>query len=617
MSTPAFPRLEHGFSHLDVELAKLLVRLTRATTPEADSASAGLAWWAATCALVSRAHAAGHTCLGLEAEDRDQLAQSLMPEDPKDGPALARFISEWAKIDPPAAMPQAVEDASMLHRHRERVYLKRLWHAESRVVEELAARLSAPPDSVDEQATALLDLWFGAEGVGANQDQRQACLRAVSSRLTVITGGPGTGKTHTAARALALALALNPRSAPPLRILLAAPTGKAAARLRQSLEQAGASLLLPNDGQGGPSGTWAQAWLGIAQPRTVHALLAEGRRARRGQAAPEPGLGADMLLIDEASMLDLQMLDELLELLPAQARLVLVGDRDQLSSVEAGAVLADICAALADRPSLVSLQQSRRFNESIAGQAQAVRQGHAPALQQLAQQASPDRDALIDLAVGVHGYGPLYGQLQEIAACRPSDAQLLDLLQALDRFRILAAVRKGPWGVEELNDLVEAALREEGLLEPGEPWPHGRVIMVTQNDDTTGLRNGDVGLIIKSLGQETPTFITAAGLGVRQVAVPRLPPWEKGYAITVHKSQGSEFKHVALAFPPADSPVLTRELIYTGLTRARSQAWLFAPQPGLIATAGLRPTRRTSGLAARLRSALDQGIRADAAVQRR
>ena len=495
--------------------------------------------------------------------------------------------------------------------------------------------------------------------------QQLACAMALRGRLSVITGGPGTGKTYTAARLLALLFAVDARPER-LRVALAAPTGKAAARLKQAIDAAltglhqrlGGALDLPALTQR----------MGAA--RTLHSLLGARPDTRQFRHHAGNPLDVDVLIVDEASMVHLEMMAALLAALPPTARLVLLGDKDQLASVEAGAVLGDLCRdaeagrysahtaryALAatgqalpaaflepeggstTAPALaqhtVMLRTSRRFGGPIGQLARAVNAGDDYTARQLL--ASDTRGALhsqegttpaavLQLAVHGRAHAPrstadappaCFGSCLQLLAQRPGGADpvqhadwVLRVLAAFDRFRLLCAVRDGEWGAAGLNRAVQGALESAGLLQVRGEWYAGRPVMVTRNDPALGVFNGDVGLALPApfaaaAGSAAVSSGTAPGLRVyfadgaqlRSVGVGRLAHVETAFAMTVHKSQGSEFEHTVLVLPPRAGAVLTRELLYTGITRARQAFTLVAAQPGLLAAAVQQRTQRASGL---------------------
>lgn len=519
------------------------------------------------------------------------------------------------------------------------LYLRRYWHFEQAVAQQLRAR-AAEPIAVD---TALarhwLDRLFDPAPAGTCDWQKLACAIALRSRLAIVTGGPGTGKTYTAARLLAALLAVD--STPErLRVALAAPTGKAAARLRQSLETALAGL----QARVGDTLDLAGFATRIGPARTLHALLGARpgtRRLRHHAAAP---LDVDVLIVDEASMVHLEMMASLLAALPAHARLVLLGDKDQLASVEAGAVLGDLCqgaeqghygagtvryaqaAAGVDIPlalralavpvpllagNTVMLRESHRFSGPIGALALAVHAGDgARAAALLRHDASGalhslegvDPQAAVTLALA-EGPAPSYRDYllrlgrQPVADDAPGHAAwAASVLAAFERFRLLCAVREGPWGAEGMARAIERAAREARLLGGTGQWYAGRPVLVTRNDAEAGVFNGDVGLALPAAGGAGLRVFFADGPSLRSVSVARLAHVETAFAMTVHKAQGSEFEHTALVLPPHAGALLSRELVYTGITRARQVFTLVAPRAGLLAQAVQLRTQRASGL---------------------
>ena len=552
------------------------------------------------------------------------------------------------------------------------LYLRRYRVYEERVGQNLLQRAQNAVPVDEALARVWLDRFFGQalEGGGATAAlpdsnkaaeaqtdwQKLACAVALRSHLSVITGGPGTGKTYTAARLLALLLALH-EGPHPLRVALAAPTGKAAARLKQSIDGSlkalkGQSLNVSETADAtGTAQSDAPLDLDtliqrIGPARTLHALLGarpDTRMFRHHAANP---LDVDVLIVDEASMVHLEMMDALLQALPPTARLVLLGDKDQLASVEAGAVLGDVCrdaaqgaylpetwrfAQVAAGQSLaprfqakaglsvsalaqqtVMLRQSRRFEGPIGQLALAVNTGDADAawaclrggntLAWPLQALQPDSPQTVcALALGSTGQSSYTDYLRLLA---PSPAGLdapshghwvRSVLLAFDRFRILCAVHQGDWGTQALNLAVQKALADAGWLKPLGEWFAGRPVMVTRNDAQLGVFNGDVGVVLPNhQGVLKVWFLD--GEQLRSVSVSRLAYAETAFVMTVHKSQGSEFAHTAMVLPAGAADLLTRELVYTGITRAREQFTLIEGQAGLLNAAMARPSVRASGL---------------------
>jgi exodeoxyribonuclease V alpha subunit len=535
------------------------------------------------------------------------------------------------------------------------LYLRRYWLQEQQVAQALVQR-TAVHTLVDEAAARhwldrLFDPVPGTPSPTPEHDmdwQKMACAVALRAKLTVITGGPGTGKTYTAARLLALLYAMAPQ-AQPLRVALAAPTGKAAARLRQSID----SALQELTGRAGVDLAAFAQRMGAA--RTLHSLL--GARAHTRQFRFHAGnpLDVDVVIVDEASMVHLEMMAALLAALPGGATLILLGDKDQLASVEAGAVLGDLCRGVgqaqydantaryaqaltgctlhpqwlappnapagllsAQAQQTVMLRHSRRFGGQIGQLALAINAGDAAlATQILAHDpsgaamasAAHQVQAVVQVAVqGRPGAPACYADYLRLVQAGPAssgDAQAAHttwataVLKAFDRFRLVCAVHDGEWGTRNLNLAVQQALADGGWIKPRSEWFVGRPAMVTRNDAELGVFNGDVGITLPALDPSAALRVYFLdGDSLRSVASSRLPQVETAFAMTVHKCQGSEFLHTALVLPGADARVLTRELVYTGITRARECFTLLQAQPGALQVAIGRPTQRASGLAA-------------------
>jgi exodeoxyribonuclease V alpha subunit len=637
---------------LDVAFA----RFVHETDPDAP-ASLLLA-----AALVAQLEGSGHSGLPLAelAADPDALLgwppegtealRQVLAEAPVPGLEAAARLA-WPsrpvlQIDPPDE-----SGASPLVLCRGLLYLRRYWHCESRVAAQIHARtvertdgMATAPGVDFAAARELLDRLFGPANPSDDTDwQKVACALALRGRLTIVTGGPGTGKTHTAARLLVLLQALHtgPQA---LRVALAAPTGKAAARLRQSIQKA-LQGLRDQVGASVAIGAWADH---LDSARTLHSLLGTQPGTRRFRHDAANPLEVDVLFVDEASMVHLEMMAQLLEALPAGARVILLGDKDQLASVEAGAVLGDLCqgaedggdeggyrpetaewirqitgravppSALGSGPALaqqtVVLRKSHRFDGPIGQLALAINRGDASAAIEMlrsqphgpvAMMVASTAAAILPVAVqGRPGAPGGYRAYLDLLPQRPADTDAdafetwaKAVLRRFDSFRVLCAVRDGPWGVAGLNTAIERALSDAGLVSRRGEWYEGRPVIVTRNDSALGVFNGDVGVVLRA-----PTADAALrcyfldGDALRSVSVGRLADVETAFAMTVHKSQGSEFGHVLLALPDEDVPVLTRELLYTGITRSSTACTVVTKHANQLVTAAGRLTRRVSGL---------------------
>jgi exodeoxyribonuclease V alpha subunit len=464
------------------------------------------------------------------------------------------------------------------------LYLDRYWREERRVAGDLLAFGPAPVDAAALSA-GLSRLFAG----GDDDSQRAAASAAVCRRFAVVAGGPGTGKTTTVARILAL-LWEQSGGTPPL-VALAAPTGKAAQRLEEAVHEAAAL----------PAFADARAFMLGLSASTLHKLLGarpgtNRRRHHRGNRLPH-----EVVIVDETSMVSLSMMARLVEAVRPEARLILVGDPNQLSSIEAGAVLSDIVAA--GGPGVVELDHVFRFGEGIGALASAIRRGEVgEALDVLAAAppgvtwiavdiAEPDAmdalDAVRDDA--------LTAARAVVQAARSGDAS--GALAALASFRVLCAHRHGPYGVAVWMARIESWL--EGELDRGR-WYPGRPLLVTENDYSLHLRNGDTGVVV-STGPGTVTAAFERRGEVVTLAPTRLSAVDTVYAMTVHKSQGSQFQTAVVLLPSAASQILTRELLYTAVTRAQKQLVLVGTE-ATIRAAIENPIARASGLADRLRA---------------
>lgn len=477
----------------------------------------------------------------------------------------------------------------------ERLYLERYWVEETAVAETLRARrLGEVPDVELDRLRSALSETFGDD---ADPWQRLAAAVSVLSPVAVVAGGPGTGKTTTIARIIA---AVQRSSARPLRIALAAPTGKAAARMDEAIAQALTSLPTQLAGAALKATTLHRllGWRPESRTRFVH---------DRNQPLPH-----DVVIVDEASMVSVTMMARLLDALRPKARLILVGDPDQLAPVEAGAVLADIdearqpagpqlAAGLAalDLPAsgpVVRLRTNFRFTGAIGELAQAVLAG--------------DEDAAVEIVTGGTGEvrlvadpaaTDLHAQITTAGLAMLTAAQTGDVASALagmDEHRLLCAHRSGPFGVAWWSRQAEAWLAEaDPRLRLSAEWYPGRPLLITANSPELGLYNGDTGVVVAADGALRACFKRADE--VFSVSPYLLSEVQTVHAMTVHKAQGSQFRRVTLILPTPDSPLLTRELLYTAVTRASEQVTLIGSEEALRTAVGRRALR-ASGLRDRL-----------------
>ncbi len=713
----------HTSSEVTAQLAQLSRWVARGWLRELDRALAAFLAQQApdahpllilAAALASHQLGRGHVCLDLatvlensrfalalppDREAADALPQA--PGDSLDARLAGLTLATWqAALAHPLLVGTGIGNTPLVLVGA-RLYTRRYWQYEQSVRASLEQRLALTPAlqaTLPEAAMrAVLAQLFPSSSQAAVDWQKLACALAARSGFAVITGGPGTGKTTTVVRLLALlqslALAESGRA---LRIRLAAPTGKAAARLNASI--AGAVRRLPLQALADVVGSGLSAErLQAAVPTevtTLHRLLGTSPGSRSFRHHAQNLLPVDLLVVDEASMVDLEMMAAVLAALPPHARLILLGDKDQLASVEAGAVLGELCrharegrytpatcawlahvAGDSVPPDLQSadgtaldqavamLRHSHRFsaNSGIGRLAEAVNTGDVRGplgVRKVLAQGYPDlarlglEDAILPISqqhtlralvvdgtmqstkstqgridfeeevalpVGYRHYLQVmkHDQPPPHANREAFDAWARTVLEAHAQFQVLAALRNGPWGVEGLNQRIAAMLQSAGLISHADGWYLGRPVLVTRNDYDLGLMNGDVGVTLALpqhlavrhtasadlSGNELPVlrvaFAANDGSGDIQWVLPsRLQAAETVYAMTVHKSQGSEFTHAALVLPTAMSPVLTRELVYTGITRAKHWFSLAnAGQSGAVLEAATqRRVLRASGL---------------------
>lgn len=469
------------------------------------------------------------------------------------------------------------------------VYLDRYWLEEEQVCDDLLA-LSVPRARGDVPA---LERLFPP----GYDEQRAAAEIAVSQAVTVLTGGPGTGKTTTVARLLALlAGQAELGGLPRPRIALAAPTGKAAARLAeavaaevQRLDAADRARLV------GLPATTLHRLLG-SRPDT--SVRFKHNRANR--------LPHDVIVVDETSMVSLTMMARLLEAVRPDTRLILVGDPDQLASVEAGAVLADLVDGLSVRDDVrvAALRTPHRFGESIGALAEAIRIGDADRVMGLLR-AGGDHVEWLD----ADGSTDRLRAVLVPHALRVREAAVLGAtgvaLATLDEHRLLCAHRHGPYGVSHWNRQVQRWLSEETGQPPSSAWYAGRPVLVTANDYGLKVYNGDTGVVV--VGSDGLRAVIAGATGTLNFATSRLTDVETMHAMTIHKSQGSQADEVTVLMPPEDSRLLTRELFYTAVTRAKGKVRVAGCEASVRAAIERRAVRAT-GLAQRLRSSGGRGV---------
>ena len=571
------------------------------------------------------------------------------------------------------------------------LYLKRYWDYERTVGEMIESRLQIVDMDNEPNDKEKTRHWLGrlfkrneADPEPRAEDdidwQKLACAIALRGNLSIITGGPGTGKTYTAARLLTLLIAMNSKSEP-LRIALAAPTGKAAARLSQSIEKSLAAF--------DKSDPKLKDDLGlddhikhIGKARTLHSLLGATLETRQFRFSAKNQLKLDVLIVDEASMVNLEMMAALLQALPSQAKLIFLGDKDQLSSVEAGAVMGDLCKDAEEghynedtngyaqhiagesiptefisissnilNQQTIMLRKNKRSEDKgpIAQLAAAVNAGNKDVnLEELTssgvfvfksiksteyifklavegrkvvpdssndntkestKQTQDSQEKLVESnpkpIAFINSYADYLNIMRDGLAKHTQEQKQHEIwvkaiLQAFDHFRILCSVHEGEWGTKSINLNVQKELEKNNLIDATGEWYAGRPIMVTRNDRAIKVLNGDVGVVLPSFSPQSDKPTLRAyfldGDMLRSVSVGRLANVETAFAKTVHKSQGSEFAHTALVLSPGADDILTRELVYTGITRAKQMLTVIEGKEGLLVSAIARKTKRASGL---------------------
>ena len=566
-------------------------------------------------AILSRDAGEGHVCLPISRLVDDELLKA------KAGGLSERILEltgapdGWLPLLNDSEAVSCGERPAPMILCGDRLYLNRMWRNELTV-----ARFFNEANQVLEVDEARLAATLDALFPPAEETdwQKVAAAVALTRRISVISGGPGTGKTTTVAKLLAALI--QTFSSPRCRIRLAAPTGKAAARLTESLGAALRRLPLADE----------QKALVPTEASTLHRLLGAQPGSQRMRYHSGNPLHLDVLVVDEASMIDLPMMSRLIDALPEHGRVIFLGDRDQLASVEAGAVLGDICAwvnagytperatqlarltgqpvpagegnmAGSLRDSLCLLQKSYRFgrHSGIGQLAWAVNSGDRSAVRATLRQSFDDI-ALYPLSATEEYEAMLnqaqagYGRFLQLLRAR---AEPEEMIAAFGEFQLLCALREGPYGVSGVNEQLEQMLnRKRAITLPRHSrWYEGRPVMISRNDSALGLFNGDIGIALER-GDGLRVWFPMPDGSIKSVQPSRLPEHDTAWAMTVHKSQGSEFDHAALILPSRSVPLVTRELVYTAITRAKRQLSIYADEQ-VLTQAVVARTERRSGLA--------------------
>jgi len=602
-------------SALDFHFARFIQGLAGDDAPDVALAAA----------LVSRWRGEGHICLDLSIP-----AGKILLPGADDSVLRCPDLDRWRQTlseSPVAGQPGEWKPLILAGT---RLYLYRYWEYENKLATILKQRMQAELPAFDEdRLRESLDRLFpppvsdgetdGRQGVDILTDwQKVAAFTTFAKSFSVISGGPGTGKTFTVAKILALLSEQN--GGKPLRIALTAPTGKAAARMQEAIQEAKTAL---------PCTEAVKAALPAAAS-TIHRLLGSVPHAPHPRYHEDNPLPVDVVVVDEGSMIDLALLSRLVQAIPDSARLILLGDKDQLASVEAGAVFGDICHT-GRRPAYspafaetcrrmtgesipaqgpgravplaadchVELLRNYRFHaeSGIAAASRAVNDGDGPEALSILKTASAGDARWQPLPTPEKLYKFLENALTEAFAGYLATTDPQDVFGRFNPLRILCVLREGPYGVSHVNDLVEEILHRRKIIRRDTPWYFGRPVLITRNDYTARLYNGDIGIVLPDPeGQNEPRVFFPTPEGTfRKILPSRLGSYETVFAMTVHKSQGSEFERVLCLLPDRDAPLLTRELIYTALTRARKDVTIWGRED-IFLKAVSRQIERSSGL---------------------
>ncbi len=542
------------FSRLDVAFARFLSRRTGLDALQKQA-------FEAVVMIVSYEQNQGHSCIHV-----DEQTQALL------------LASGLVSDDPEKTLPLVLE--------RDRLYLHRYWHYENRLARQIQAMTRAEPDGNLPVAATELLLNHYFEASDEIDDQREAAKMAVHQAFCIITGGPGTGKTFTVVKILAL---LQELAEQPLHIALAAPTGKAAMRLQQSIGASKAQL---------PCSEAIKHHI----PETVttlHRLLGAMPPSPYFRHHADKPLVYDLVVVDEASMVDLALMSKLLDALKPGGRLILLGDKDQLASVESGAVLADLAVTESLQNNVYTLKKSHRFGGAIKALAEAVNLQQDQLAWKILSDGADDAVQYLheDLIDYVAAQQADYLQLMK------AGAGFEQIYQVFSRFQVLCSNRQGNNSVADINYRVEQKLAEQKRIDLSGLWYSGRPVMVTQNTPALHLYNGDIGICmadktadIDSAAEKLMVFFLRPDGSVKKYLPARVAHCETVFAMTIHKSQGSEFEEVLIVLPDAINPVLTKELLYTAITRAKKTIKLLAGEAVFAATVQQKIDRIT-GLA--------------------
>ncbi len=499
----------------------------------------------------------GHSCIHLDNDGKALILAS----------GLALSVTNSSDVN--TTLPLIIE--------QNRLYLHRYWYYENRLAQQLRKMTELKLcDQLKTTTETLLDKYFG---ITATIDwQRSAAIMAINQNFCIITGGPGTGKTTTVVKILAL---LQELSDQPLLIALAAPTGKAAMRLQESIGSNKATL---------PCTTTIKSAI-PESVTTLHRLLGAKPASPYFRHNAKQPLVYDLVVVDEASMVDLALMSKLLDALKPGARLILLGDKDQLASVESGTVLADLTLALPQQT--LELRKSHRFDEDIKKLATAINNQQDIEAWELLQ-SDNENIALLETDLIDYITQQQIAYLQLIT----KEAEFSEIYKTFNRFQALCATRLGKNSVSDITLAVEKSLSEKKLIHLSGAWYSGRPIMITQNNAGLQLYNGDIGICLRDKEQDNQlrVFFQQADGSIKKYLPARIPHCETVFVMTIHKSQGSEFDEVLIILPETPNPILTKELLYTAITRAKKTIKLVANASVFYSTVR-KKVQRVTGLA--------------------
>jgi exodeoxyribonuclease V alpha subunit len=527
---------ERSYSRLDIAFARFLSRLSALDAVKKQS-------FESIVMAVSFEQNQGHSCIRIDDTERQLLLESRLVH--------AFPVHDICALNLPLVM------------EHDRLYLHRYWNYESR----LATQITAMTQNLNDVANleSMLDRYFDTD----NSDQREAAKMAARQSFCIITGGPGTGKTFTVVKILALLQELTEQ---PFHIALAAPTGKAAMRLQESIGFSKTQL---------PCSDAIKSHIPDTVT-TLHRLLGAMPPSPYFRHNADKPLVYDLVVVDEASMIDLALMSKLVDALKPGAKLILLGDKDQLASVESGTVLADLASVATLQNNVYTLKKSHRFGGAIKELAEMVNEQQDELAWKMLSEGKDDAVQCLD------------GDLIEYIADRQAeylqliktDADFVNISQAFSCFQVLCSNRQGKNSVADINQRVQLKLAEQQRIKLSGLWYSGRPVMVTQNNPALHLYNGDIGICIpddSGTGQLMVYFLRADGT-VKKYLPARVPQCETVFAMTIHKSQGSEFDEVLIALPELSNSVLTKELLYTAITRAKKSIKLVVSEAVFTAT---------------------------------